>query len=152
MEVALRVINLLMARLKGFSYNLPQLKVDSLKCLLWSASAARRLHQSQSRIFYCYQQSLPSDVTGFALARNRPAGLLRRGKAGATGLRQMLREMDKQVLPDGVDFESSTGYHRFVLELFFYSFCCAALMMSRSRRSIGPNFTGCDLRPFLSAT
>ncbi len=38
------------------------------------------------------------------------------------GLVQMLREMDEQVLADGADFESSTGYHRFVLELFLYSF------------------------------
>jgi hypothetical protein len=38
------------------------------------------------------------------------------------GLQQMLREMDKQVLSDGADFESSTGYHRFVTELFLYSF------------------------------
>jgi hypothetical protein len=38
------------------------------------------------------------------------------------GLAQMLREMDKQVLDDGADYESSTGYHRFVLELFLYSF------------------------------
>ncbi|HEX8746015.1 MAG TPA: alginate lyase family protein [Pyrinomonadaceae bacterium] len=38
------------------------------------------------------------------------------------GLREMLREMDKQVLSDGADFEASTGYHRLVLELFLYSF------------------------------
>lgn len=38
------------------------------------------------------------------------------------GLQETLREMDKQILGDGADFESSTGYHRFVLELFLYSF------------------------------
>jgi hypothetical protein len=38
------------------------------------------------------------------------------------GLRETLREMDKQVLRDGADAEASTGYHRLVLELFLYSF------------------------------
>ena len=38
------------------------------------------------------------------------------------GLTEMLREMDKQILADGADFESSTGYHRFACELFLYSF------------------------------
>ena len=37
------------------------------------------------------------------------------------GLRELKREMNKQVLPDGADCESSTGYHRLVLELFAYS-------------------------------
>ena len=37
-------------------------------------------------------------------------------------LAEMLGEMDKQILPDGADYESSTGYHCFVLQLFLYSF------------------------------
>ena len=38
------------------------------------------------------------------------------------GLREMLNEMDKQVLPDGADYEASTGYHRLKVELWLYSF------------------------------
>jgi hypothetical protein len=45
----------------------------------------------------------------------------------AFGLRELKREMSKQVLPDGADCESSTGYHRLVLELFAYSFLLCRL-------------------------
>ncbi|HKR01176.1 MAG TPA: alginate lyase family protein, partial [Pyrinomonadaceae bacterium] len=41
------------------------------------------------------------------------------------GLRETLREMEKQVLADGADAEASTGYHRLVLELFLYTFTLA---------------------------
>ncbi|MDX6385668.1 MAG: hypothetical protein QOK48_3241 [Blastocatellia bacterium] len=38
------------------------------------------------------------------------------------GVRELFSEMDKQLLPDGADYEASTGYHRLKLELFLYSF------------------------------
>ena len=34
------------------------------------------------------------------------------------GVKGLVEEMDRQVFPDGVDFESSVAYHRLVLELF----------------------------------
>ena len=46
---------------------------------------------------------------------------------GDGGWAGVLSEMDKQVLADGADFEASTGYHRFVLELFLYSFLFSEL-------------------------
>jgi len=36
-------------------------------------------------------------------------------------LKELTKEIEKQVYPDGCNFESSTSYHRLALELFFYT-------------------------------
>jgi len=36
-------------------------------------------------------------------------------------IEELIKEMRKQIYPDGCDYESSTCYHRLVLELFFYA-------------------------------
>ena len=121
MEVALRAMNLL-AAFEIFRHS-PQLDSDFLQFFL------RLLQQHGNYIrrnlefsYIATSNHYLSDVVGLLwlgllLPELRDAGAWR-----DFGLDQTLREMDKQVLADGADFESSTGYHRFVTELFLYSF------------------------------
>ena len=121
MEVALRAMNLL-AAFEVFRHS-PQLDSTFLQFFL------RLLQQHGNYIrrnlefsYIATSNHYLSDVVGLLWL-----GLLFPQLRAAEGWRefgfnQMLREMDKQVLADGADFESSTGYHRFVTELFLYSF------------------------------
>lgn len=121
MEVALRAINVLAA----FSLfrNSPSLTEDRLVALLTmleqhGAHIRRNLEFSHLATSNHYL----SDVAGLLwLGIMLPELELARGWRD-WALPELLREMDKQIMPDGADYEASTGYHRFVLELFLYSF------------------------------
>jgi len=67
--------------------------------------------------------------------------------------RELEKEMQKQVYSDGMDFEASTCYHRFVVELFFYPSLLARLngidfssdYLSRLKKMF--DFILCALKP-----
>ena len=118
MEVALRAMNLLAAF--EFFRRSPQMPVEFFLQLLQQHGNYIRRNLEFS--YLATSNHYLSDVVGLLwlgllLPELRDANAWR-----DFGLDQMLREMDKQVLADGADFEASTGYHRFVTELFLYSF------------------------------
>ena len=118
MEVALRAMNLL-AAFDVFRHS-SHLDLSLLLRLFQQHGSYIRLNLEFSYI--ATSNHYLSDVAGLLwLGLMLPE--LRDAKSWRHfGLDQLLREMDKQVLPDGADFEASTGYHRFVAELFLYSF------------------------------
>lgn len=126
MEVALRSINLLAAFV--LFLRAPQMSAANLLQLLTifdqhGAHIERNLEFSHIATSNHYL----SDVVGlFWLGLMLPE-LEAASRWREFGWRELLQEMDKQILPDGAHYECSTGYHRFVLELFLYSFLLARL-------------------------
>jgi hypothetical protein len=121
MEVALRAINLL-AVFETFRIS-PELNADFLSFflrLLQRHGSYIRRHLEFS--YLATSNHYLSDVVGLLWLGLMLPELRDAREWRDFGLDQMLREMDKQVLSDGVDFEASTGYHRFVTELLLYSF------------------------------
>lgn len=121
MEVALRSINCL-AGFAAFRHS-PRFDEKRLCDLLaFFEQHGAHIRRNLEFSYVATSNHYLSDVVGLlwlgiGLPELRAAAAWKR-----FGLREMLREMDTQVLPDGADFESSTGYHRLVLELFAYSF------------------------------
>src|SRR5678815_1198476 len=121
MEVALRAINLL-AAFEIFRHSSHLTRVDLTNILNLLQLHGRYIRRNLEYSYIATSNHYMSDVVGLVWL-----GLLLPELAEATrwrefGLREMLREMDKQILPDGADFEASTGYHRLILELLLYTF------------------------------
>jgi hypothetical protein len=121
MEVSLRAMNLLAAfRLLRRSRALNEQRLSTLLALL--DAHGRHVRRNLEFSYIATGNHYLSDVAGLlwlgiCLPELRAAEGWR-----AFGLRELLRELDRQVLPDGADGEASTGYHRFITELFLYSF------------------------------
>jgi hypothetical protein len=121
MEVALRAINIL-AAFENIRQS-PELEPDSLHFIL------RLLQQHGNYIdnnlefsHIATSNHYLSDVAGLLWLGVMLPELRDARQWREFGLTELLREMDKQVLADGSDYEASTGYHRFVTELLLYSF------------------------------
>ena len=121
MEVALRAMNLL-AAFEIFRRS-PQLNSDRLQSFLQLLQQhGTYIRRNLEFSYIATSNHYLSDVVGLLWLGVLLPELRDAAEWRAFGLDQTLREMDKQVLPDGADFEASTGYHRFVTELFLYSF------------------------------
>ena len=121
MEVALRAINLL-AAFETFRHS-QQLNSEFL--LFFLKLLQRHGNYIRRNLEFSYiatSNHYLSDVVGLLWLGLMLPELRAAREWRDYGLDQMLREMDKQVLADGVDFEASTGYHRFITELLLYSF------------------------------
>jgi len=80
-----------------------------------------------------------ADIAGLAVLASHLSGAVPEADAWLEFCRnELIDELDKQVYPDGCDFEASTAYHRLVLELFIFP----AIFMSRSGISFDDRFYG----------
>lgn len=121
MEVALRAMNLL-AAFETFRQS-PQL--DSEFLLFYLRLMQQHGNYIERNLEFSYiatSNHYLSDVVGLLWLGVMLPELEDEEAWRDFGWTAMLREMDKQILPGGADFEASTGYHRFVTELFLYSF------------------------------
>jgi len=126
MEVALRAMNLLAAcELFRHSSQLTEDRLLQLLALFDQHGTYVRRNLEFS--YLATSNHYFSDVVGLLWLGMTLPELSEASAWRQFGFREMLREMDKQILGDGADFESSTGYHRFVLELLLYSFLLCRL-------------------------
>jgi len=121
MEVALRAMNLLAAF--ELFLRAPQMNEAELAQLLRMFDQhGRHIRRNLEYSHIATSNHYLADVTGLLWLGVMLPELEAARDWREFGLQELLREMDKQILPDGADYEASTGYHRLKLELFLYSF------------------------------
>jgi Heparinase II/III N-terminus/Heparinase II/III-like protein len=117
MEAAIRAVNVISA-FEMFRAS-PHMTDEAIELTLKMLLAHGRFIRSNLEFSYrsASNHYLSNLIGLFAIGMTMPE----LGDSGAWvkfGAGRLLEEMDRQVLPDGVDYEGATGYHRFVLEIF----------------------------------
>ena len=121
MEVALRAMNLLAAfEIFRRSRELTEVRLISLLAIFDQHGA--HIERNLEFSYISTSNHYLSDVAGLLWLGVMLPELESASRWREFAIRELLNEMDKQILDDGGDCEASTGYHRFVLELFLYSF------------------------------
>ncbi|MFN2413800.1 MAG: alginate lyase family protein [Pyrinomonadaceae bacterium] len=121
MEVSLRAVNLL-AAFRLFRRS-PAMNDERLAALLALFDAhGRHVRRNLEYSYIATGNHYLSDVAGLVWLGVCLPELAAAEGWRVFGVRELTRELERQVLPDGADWESSTGYHRFALELFLYTF------------------------------
>lgn len=121
MEVALRAMNLMGAfQLFRQSHALNEKRL--MKMLAMFDAHGSHIRRNLEFSYIATSNHYLSDIAGLLWLGLMLPELESAREWRDFGRRELLREMDKQVLADGADDEASTGYHRLVLELFLYSF------------------------------
>ena len=121
MEIALRAMNLLAT----FSLFLPSARIDKdalAELLMIFDQHGAHIRRNLEYSYIATSNHYMCDVAGLLWLGVMLPELQDAAEWREFGLRELLNELDKQILPDGADSESSTGYHRLKLELLLYSF------------------------------
>jgi hypothetical protein len=128
MEVALRAVNLLaIFELLRRSSNMTAERLKMMLALFDEHGAHIRRNLEFS--YLVTSNHYLSNIVGLLWLGVMLPELRAAREWRAFALRELRSEMDKQILDDGADDESSTGYHRFVLEMLLYTF-----MLCRANR------------------
>ncbi len=152
MEAGIRAVNII-AAVEMFRGS-PNVTDQAIELVLKILSAHGRFIRANLEFSYRTPSNhYLSDLIGlFAIGETAPELREARGWRDYSAPR-LVKEMNRQVLADGVDYEGSTGYHRFVLEIFslFFSLCREGTFdpgtAFRARLEAMVDFVRCYLKP-----
>ena len=121
MEVGIRIANWLLSLLYFVTSN--ELNDEFLSTLLTSAEQhGRHITSNLENISYITSNHTLGNIAGLYILSALCPTLKQSKKWKAFAKKELEREVFKQTFEDGWDFESSTAYHRLVVEMFLYPF------------------------------